>query len=121
MTLLFFTYVASLHLIFSSYSCRAFKFSIICSSKSRNIIISLSKLFPLPLMHYEDDEGNSREKRIMISRLKCFLPEEMPFNDNEIPFRMLFWYLDPSTLKHDISEILREAIQRPFLCLKKEL
>ncbi|OAY82320.1 hypothetical protein ACMD2_16604 [Ananas comosus] len=36
-------------------------------------------------------------------------------------FRMLFWYLDPSTLKHDISEILREAIQRPFLCLKKEL
>lgn len=49
--------------------------------------------FPLPLMHYEDDEGNSREKRIMISRLKCFLPEEMPFNDNEIPFRYSWLYI----------------------------
>lgn len=38
-----------------------------------------------------------------------------------ISCRLILWSLDPLILKHDISEILREKIRRPFLCLKKEL
>ncbi|MCL7029951.1 hypothetical protein MKW94_004837, partial [Papaver nudicaule] len=34
---------------------------------------------------------------------------------------LLVWYLDPLTLKHDISTILSESLTRPFLCLKKEM
>lgn len=34
--------------------------------------------------------------------------------------RLLLWYIDPLVLKHDLSEILRETIERPFLCLDQE-
>ncbi|KAK9131145.1 hypothetical protein Sjap_011632 [Stephania japonica] len=49
------------------------------------------------------------------------LPEEILVVGNKIPFRLLFWYLDPLTLKHDVTEILKEYVDRPFLLLKKEL
>lgn len=34
--------------------------------------------------------------------------------------RLLVWYLDPLVLKRDVSNILQEAMRRPFLCLSKE-
>ncbi|CAA6672804.1 unnamed protein product [Spirodela intermedia] len=34
--------------------------------------------------------------------------------------RLLLWYLDPSLLKDEISNLLKEVIHRPFLCLKDE-
>lgn len=37
-----------------------------------------------------------------------------------ISYRLLFWYLDPVTLKHDVSKILKHTTERPFLCLKEE-
>ncbi|KAK9099294.1 hypothetical protein Syun_026339 [Stephania yunnanensis] len=49
------------------------------------------------------------------------LPEEILFDSNRFPFRLLFWYLDPLTLKQDVIEILKEYVDRPFLSLKKEL
>jgi hypothetical protein len=35
--------------------------------------------------------------------------------------RILLWHIDPSTLKHEFSALLQEAIRRPLLCLRKEL
>ncbi|KAF8400993.1 hypothetical protein HHK36_014296 [Tetracentron sinense] len=55
------------------------------------------------------------------SKLRCLLPNEIAVKNHEIPLRLLLWYLDPLTLKHDILKILCETVQRPFLCLKKEL
>lgn len=34
--------------------------------------------------------------------------------------RLLFWHLDPLILKDDISKILQDSMQRPFLCLYEE-
>uniref|UniRef100_A0A453GDP9 Uncharacterized protein n=1 Tax=Aegilops tauschii subsp. strangulata TaxID=200361 RepID=A0A453GDP9_AEGTS len=45
-------------------------------------------------------------------------------NDGSIPPSYawaLLWHYDPSILKHDLSEMLREAITRPLLCMRKEL
>ncbi|KAF9617692.1 hypothetical protein IFM89_038192 [Coptis chinensis] len=47
--------------------------------------------------------------------------EDISVTNNKIPLRLLLWYLDPLTLKHDVSEVLREVVERPFLDLKKEL
>ncbi|XP_058068971.1 uncharacterized protein LOC131218389 isoform X1 [Magnolia sinica] len=75
-------------------------------------------LFPLPSIGYE----NSRCKiKAAVSKLNSFLPEETSASTCETPLRLLLWYLDPSSLKYDISRILQEKMERPFLCLKKEL
>ncbi|KAJ4831117.1 hypothetical protein Tsubulata_010633 [Turnera subulata] len=71
-----------------------------------------------PSMHISDFppiHGNSTT----ISKLLCHLPRDFSLEDNEIPLRLLFWYLQPLTLKHDISKILQESIKRPFLSLSK--
>lgn len=34
--------------------------------------------------------------------------------------RLLFWYLDPLTLKQAVSKILQDTVERPFLCLSEE-
>ncbi|XP_010925441.1 uncharacterized protein [Elaeis guineensis] len=78
-------------------------------------------LLPLSPVVYEEIEGTSRDRRAAISKLMCFLSEESPSSRHEISMRLRLWYLDPLVLKHDISEILHEAIQRPFLCLRTEL
>ncbi|CAA7057035.1 unnamed protein product [Microthlaspi erraticum] len=41
--------------------------------------------------------------------------------NHEIPLRILFWYEDPLSLKEDVSRILKYVVERPFLCLNKEL
>uniref|UniRef100_A0A7N1A7W3 Uncharacterized protein n=1 Tax=Kalanchoe fedtschenkoi TaxID=63787 RepID=A0A7N1A7W3_KALFE len=38
---------------------------------------------------------------------------------NDLPLRLMWWYLDPLLLKHDVLEILEDALKRPFLCLNK--
>ncbi|XP_031389413.1 uncharacterized protein LOC116202044 isoform X1 [Punica granatum] len=48
------------------------------------------------------------------------LPRDFCLNNDEVPLRLLLWYLDPLVLKHDVSEILRETMERPFLCLDHE-
>ncbi|KAF5200229.1 acyl-CoA synthetase family protein, partial [Thalictrum thalictroides] len=53
--------------------------------------------------------------------LQYFFHEGVSVNNHEIPLRLLLWYLDPLTLKHDISNILQEYVERPFIDLKKEL
>ncbi|KAJ6331016.1 hypothetical protein OIU76_009582 [Salix suchowensis] len=55
-----------------------------------------------------------------ISKLLCHLPVDFSFNHHDIPTRLLFWYLDPLALKHDITKILQETIKRPYLCLSME-
>lgn len=35
-------------------------------------------------------------------------------------FRLLSWYLDPLTLKHDVLKILQDTMERPFICLNEE-
>ncbi|XP_038699386.1 uncharacterized protein LOC119996719 [Tripterygium wilfordii] len=59
-------------------------------------------------------------RSIIVSKLLCHLPCEFLLDNHRIPLRLLFWYLDPLTLKHDIENILQEAMGRPFLCLNKE-
>ncbi|XP_010512346.1 PREDICTED: uncharacterized protein LOC104788303 isoform X2 [Camelina sativa] len=56
-----------------------------------------------------------------VSKLLPFLPRESSIDNHEIPLRILFWYQDPLSLKEDVSRVLKDVVERPFLCLKKEL
>ncbi|KAA8523244.1 hypothetical protein F0562_009667 [Nyssa sinensis] len=63
-------------------------------------------------------EVKSTDWRITnVSKLLSHLPKEISFKSQEIPLRLLLWYLDPLILKEDVSQILQDAIRRPFLCL----
>lgn len=55
-----------------------------------------------------------------VSQLLCHLPREFSLKNHEIPFRLLSWYLDPLTLKHDVLKILQDTMERPFICLNEE-
>ncbi|KAM1587268.1 hypothetical protein ACFX1X_026788 [Malus domestica] len=59
-------------------------------------------------------------KNTMISKVLCHLPREKFLENNKIPLRLLLWYLDPLILKRDISNILQETMERPFLCLSRK-
>ncbi|KAI3906192.1 hypothetical protein MKW92_042433 [Papaver armeniacum] len=61
------------------------------------------------------------QKNTSFSKLHSLIPEEISISDSDIPLRLLVWYLDPLTLKHDISSILSKSATRPFLYLKKEM
>ncbi|KAI3968421.1 hypothetical protein MKW92_053672 [Papaver armeniacum] len=61
------------------------------------------------------------QKNTSFSELHSLLPEEISISDSDIPLSLLVWYLDPLTLKHDISSILSESSTRPFLYLKTEM
>ncbi|KAF8081366.1 hypothetical protein N665_0890s0004 [Sinapis alba] len=56
-----------------------------------------------------------------VSKLLPYLPIESPLENDKIPLRILFWYQDPLSLKEDVSRILKDVVERPFLCLHKEL
>ncbi|XP_012076924.1 uncharacterized protein LOC105637876 isoform X1 [Jatropha curcas] len=72
----------------------------------------------VPSVHILDINSIDR-RSIAVSNFLCHLHKEFSFNNHEIPLRLLSWYLDPLTLKHDISNILQEALKRPFLSLSK--
>ncbi|KAI3908985.1 hypothetical protein MKX01_020359 [Papaver californicum] len=75
-------------------------------------------LYPFP---YIRSIQQCHQKNTSFSKLHSLLPEEMSVSDSDMPVRLLMWYLDPLTLKRDISNILSESSTRPFLCLKKEM
>ncbi|XP_010242208.1 PREDICTED: uncharacterized protein LOC104586620 isoform X1 [Nelumbo nucifera] len=75
-------------------------------------------LFPL---NWILNVKSSFKRNLPISKLHRLLQEEITFNNQGMALRLHLWYLDPLTLKHDISRILQETTQRPFICLKKEL
>ncbi|CAL9245657.1 unnamed protein product [Arabidopsis halleri] len=56
-----------------------------------------------------------------VSKLLVYLPRESCIENHEIPLRILFWYQDPLSLKEDVSRILKDVVERPFLSIKKEL
>ncbi|PRQ46839.1 hypothetical protein RchiOBHm_Chr2g0093321 [Rosa chinensis] len=62
----------------------------------------------------------SVDARNGFSKLLCHLPRATLLDNNKISLRLLVWYLDPLVLKRDVSNILQEAMRRPFLCLSKE-
>ncbi|CAN1340645.1 hypothetical protein LINPERPRIM_LOCUS38914 [Linum perenne] len=66
------------------------------------------------------DSELSTGRSIAASKLVSHLPEECSFVKDQVPARLLFWFLDPLILKRDISEILQELVNRPFLSLCKE-
>ncbi|XP_022732676.1 uncharacterized protein LOC111286759 isoform X2 [Durio zibethinus] len=73
--------------------------------------------FPnIPILDVKLIEGNSAA----VSKLHCHLPTELSLENEEIPLRLLFWYLDPLTLKQAVSKILKDTTERPFLCLSDE-
>ncbi|KAI4377787.1 hypothetical protein MLD38_015365 [Melastoma candidum] len=61
------------------------------------------------------------ERSIAASKLLDYLPQEIWVENCQIPLRIFFWYLDPLILRDDVSDILQETIEKPFLCLEKEL
>ncbi|XP_010469200.1 PREDICTED: uncharacterized protein LOC104749304 [Camelina sativa] len=67
--------------------------------------------------HRNLEDGRNRA----VSKLLAFLPRDSSIENHEIPLRILFWYQDPLSLKEDVSRILKDVVERPFLCLKKEL
>ncbi|XP_031252372.1 uncharacterized protein LOC116110295 [Pistacia vera] len=75
--------------------------------------------FSFPLMVFLDVKSIDG-RTSAVSKLLCYLPREFSLENHEIPLRLLFWYLDPLMLKHDVSKILQDTTERPFLCLKKE-
>ncbi|KAM0931822.1 hypothetical protein ACQ4PT_000103 [Festuca glaucescens] len=76
-------------------------------------------LFPLPY-YREDGETGYEMGTIGIDLTRHPSYQVLP-TDGSIPPRALLWHLDPSILKHDLSEILRETIARPLRYLRKEL
>ncbi|KAL0725375.1 hypothetical protein Bca4012_039974 [Brassica carinata] len=56
-----------------------------------------------------------------VSKLLAYLPRESSIEKDKIPLRIIFWYQDPLSLKEDVSSILKDVAERPFLCLNKEL
>ncbi|XP_059633100.1 uncharacterized protein LOC132275917 [Cornus florida] len=66
-----------------------------------------------PILDVKSIEGRS----LAVSKLLCHLQKEISLRNEEIPLRLLLWYLDPLILKNDLLQILQEAIRRPFLCL----
>ncbi|CAA0829214.1 Unknown protein [Striga hermonthica] len=43
------------------------------------------------------------------------------FENGKVPLRLLLWQLDPIILKQDISNFLRETMERPFFSLSTEI
>ncbi|PIN17265.1 hypothetical protein CDL12_10067 [Handroanthus impetiginosus] len=56
-----------------------------------------------------------------LAKLIGYLPSEFTSKNGEIPIRLLLWHLDPMTLKQDISHMLQEITERPFLSLRTEI
>ncbi|XVF35017.1 hypothetical protein REPUB_Repub18cG0108800 [Reevesia pubescens] len=75
--------------------------------------------YSFPCMRILD--GKSVEGRsTAVSKLHCHLPTEPSLDIEEVPLRLLFWYLDPLTLEQAVSKILQDMRERPFLCLSEE-
>ncbi|XP_076929958.1 uncharacterized protein LOC143594570 [Bidens hawaiensis] len=56
-----------------------------------------------------------------ISKLVCYMPKEINLDSQGLQMRLTLWYLDPQNLVKDVSQILQDAIGRPFICLNEEL
>ncbi|CAL1414146.1 unnamed protein product [Linum trigynum] len=67
------------------------------------------------------DADLSARRSIAASKLVSHLPVELSSVNDKVPLRLLLWFLDPLILKRDISEMLQETMNRPFLSLPKEL
>ncbi|XP_043703521.1 uncharacterized protein LOC122653667 isoform X2 [Telopea speciosissima] len=63
----------------------------------------------------------SNKRDILVTELQQLMPKDISDNSHEIPLRLLLWYLNPLSLKHDISRVLQETVRRPFLSVNKEL
>uniref|UniRef100_A0A803NT71 Uncharacterized protein n=1 Tax=Cannabis sativa TaxID=3483 RepID=A0A803NT71_CANSA len=55
-----------------------------------------------------------------VSKLLSTCPKGLSFDNSNIPFRLMSWFVDQLTLKNDILKILHESMERPFLFLCKE-
>ncbi|XP_050376284.1 uncharacterized protein LOC126793721 [Argentina anserina] len=90
--------------------------SLLCAIVRVASSVSLYRQLSMPIRHARSvDARNS-----LISKFLCQLPSSMLLDNNKISLRLLVWYLDPLALKRDVSNILRESMRRPFLCLSKE-
>ncbi|PSS15513.1 hypothetical protein CEY00_Acc13004 [Actinidia chinensis var. chinensis] len=67
-----------------------------------------------PILDVKSIEGGTPTVLKLLSRF----PRDISFENQQIPLRLLLWYLDPLILKNDVSNILQDVIRRPFLCLK---
>ncbi|XP_062091026.1 uncharacterized protein LOC133797210 [Humulus lupulus] len=59
-------------------------------------------------------------RSIAVSKFLSNFPRGFFLDNSSIPFRLMSWFLDPLTLKNDISNILHESMERPFLSPCKE-
>ncbi|KAL6606199.1 hypothetical protein ACP70R_041852 [Stipagrostis hirtigluma subsp. patula] len=78
-------------------------------------------LFPLPYYKEVEEQVYNINMGTIARELTNHPSYQVLPSDHSIPLRMLLWHLDPSIVKHDLSEMLKEAIKRPLLCLRKEL
>ncbi|KAF4398639.1 hypothetical protein G4B88_013728 [Cannabis sativa] len=60
------------------------------------------------------------ERATAVSKLLSTCPKGLSFDNSNIPFRLMSWFVDQLTLKNDILKILHESMERPFLFLCKE-
>ncbi|XP_050215895.1 uncharacterized protein LOC126666998 [Mercurialis annua] len=92
---------------------------LLASAVARVAVSASCCRYLVPSIHLMDSDSIHR-KCSAISKLLVYLPKESSLENHEIPLRLLSWYLDPLPLKHDISYILQNTIERPFLSLSKE-
>ncbi|KAK8935085.1 hypothetical protein KSP39_PZI013664 [Platanthera zijinensis] len=71
-------------------------------------------------MRDQGTETAGISRRTAIASLMRFSSDKIYSSHNETPLRLLFWHLDPLLFKNDISEVLRETMERPFLSLEAE-
>ncbi|KAD2393809.1 hypothetical protein R6Q59_013351 [Mikania micrantha] len=57
----------------------------------------------------------------VFSKLISYMPQEINLENQGLQTRLILWYLDPQNLVKDVSQILQDAVGRPFICLNEEL
>ncbi|OMO67302.1 hypothetical protein CCACVL1_20627 [Corchorus capsularis] len=76
--------------------------------------------YSYPLVVPIFDVKSREERSPAVSKLHSHLPTDLSLGNEELPLRLMFWYLDPLTLKQAVSKLLQDTMGRPFLCLTEE-
>nr|GMD52588.1 uncharacterized protein LOC109169005 isoform X1 [Ipomoea batatas] len=99
-------------------------FRVVAGDLSPSLLYAVVRVATLASRHHYSvqmaEMKATRKRNSAFAKLLCHSPRGFNFKSGEIPLRLLWWLLDPILLKNDITQMLQEATDRPFLCLEKE-
>lgn len=70
-----------------------------------------------PILDVQPTDGRIQA----ISKLVYCMPKRISLENQDLHMRLLLWYLDSQNLVKDVSQVLQDAVGRPFICLNEEL